>query len=71
MIAVCIDGLLNRCLLCPNVVLRQYNHKGEIRKGYNFTDVFPTNVEGYTIDYDNESFLEKSVTFAFKNYAPL
>ena len=71
MIAVGIDGLLNRGLLCPNVVLRQYNHKGEIRKGYNFTDVFPTNVEGYTIDYDNETFLEKSVTFAFKNYAPI
>lgn len=71
MIAVGIDGLINRGLLCPNVILRQYNHKGEVRKGYNFTDVFPTNVEGYTINYDNESFIEKSVTFAFKNYAPL
>ena len=71
MIAVGIDGLLNRGLLCPNVILRQYNHKGEVRKGYNFTDVFPTSVEGYTIDYDNETFLEKSVTFAFKNYAPI
>ena len=71
MIAVGIDGLLNRGLLCPNVILRQYNHKGEICKGYNFTDVFPTSVEGYTIDYDNETFLEKSVTFAFKNYAPI
>ena len=71
MIAVGIDGLINRKLLCPNVILRQYNHRGEIRKGYNFTDVFPTNVEGYTVDYDNERFLEKSVTLAFKNYAPI
>jgi len=71
MIAIGIDGLLNRGLLCPNVILRQYNNKGEIRKGYNFIDVFPTNVEGYTIDYDNEQFMEKSVTFAFKNYAPI
>ena len=71
MIAIGIDGLINRGLLCPNVVLRQYNNKGEIRKGYIFKDVFPTNIEGYTIDYDNESFMEKSVTFAFKNYEPL
>ena len=71
MIAIGIDGLINRRLLCPNVVLRQYNNKGEVRKGYNFVDVFPTNVEQYTIDYDNETFLEKSVTFAFKNYEPI
>jgi len=71
MIAIGIDGLLNRGLLCPNVMLRQYNNKGEIRKGYNFMDVFPTNVEGYMVNYDSESFLEKSVTFAFKNYAPI
>tara|TARA_R110000737_G_scaffold90349_1_gene122714 strand:+ start:972 stop:1685 length:714 start_codon:yes stop_codon:yes gene_type:complete len=71
MIAIGIDGLINRKLLCPNVILRQYNHKGEIRKGYNFMDVFPTNVEGYTLNYDNDTFLEKSVTFAFRNYAPL
>jgi|TARA_R100001015_G_scaffold12538_1_gene5338 hypothetical protein len=71
MIAIGIDGLINRGLLCPNVVLRQYNNKGEIRKGYIFTDVFPTNIEGYTIDYDNESFLEKSITFAFRNYEPI
>tara|TARA_R100000664_G_C2759424_1_gene149204 strand:+ start:2229 stop:2933 length:705 start_codon:yes stop_codon:yes gene_type:complete len=71
MIAVGIDGLINRGLLCPNVVLRQYNTKGEIRKGYIFTDVFPTNIEGYQLDYDNETFMEKSVTFAFKNYRPI
>tara|TARA_R110000824_G_scaffold115136_1_gene266107 strand:+ start:529 stop:1302 length:774 start_codon:yes stop_codon:yes gene_type:complete len=71
MIAIGIDGLINRGLLCPNIVLRQYNNKGEIRKGYTFTDVFPTSVEGYTLNYDKETFLEKSVTFAFKNYAPL
>ena len=71
MIAVGIDGLINRGLLCPNVILRQYDHKGQIRKGYNFTDVFPTNVEGYTIDYDNHTFLEPSVTFAFRQYEPL
>jgi hypothetical protein len=71
MIAIGIDGLIERGLLCPNVILRQYNNKGEIRKGYNFIDVFPTNVEGYMVNYNSESFLEKSVTFAFKNYMPI
>tara|TARA_R100000664_G_C2745249_1_gene133125 strand:- start:263 stop:913 length:651 start_codon:yes stop_codon:yes gene_type:complete len=71
MIAIGIDGLINRGLLCSNVVLRQYDNIGNVRKGYIFKDVFPTNIEGYTIDYDNESFMEKSVTFAFKNYEPL
>ena len=70
MIAIGIDGLINRKLLCPFVNLRQYNNKGEIRKGYKFRDVFPTNIEGYTLNYDNETFLETSVTFAFRNYEP-
>ena len=70
MIALGIDGLINRRLLC-NVTLRQYNNKMEERKGYRFIDVFPTNVEGYTLSYNEESFQEKSVTFAFKEYKPL
>ncbi len=70
MIAVGIDGLINRRLLC-NVTLRQYNNKMQIRKGYRFIEVFPTNVEGYTLSYNDETFQEKSVTFAFKEYKPL
>lgn len=70
MIAVGIDGLINRRLLC-NVTLRQYNNKMELRKGYRFIEVFPTNVEGYTLSYNDEAFQEKSVTFAFKEYKPL
>jgi len=70
MIALGIDGLINRRLLC-NVTLRQYNNKMELRKGYRFIDVFPTNVEGYTLSYNDEGFQEKSVTFAFKEYKPL
>ena len=68
MIAVASHGLIERDLLCPIVELSQYNNRGEKRKGYKFVDVFPTNVEGYILNYNNTEFLEKSVTFAFKNY---
>jgi hypothetical protein len=71
MIAIGIDGLMMRNLLCRSVRLIQYNNLGQIRKGYEFMDVFPTNVEGYTLNYDNTDFLEKSVTFAFRNYRPI
>ena len=71
MIALGIDGLINRRLLCKNVILRQYNNKMKLRKGYQFIDVFPTNVEGYNLSYNDEGFQEKSVTFAFKEYKPL
>ena len=67
-IALAIEGLIQRDLLCPVVDLLQYNNRGQVRKGYRFTDVFPTNVEGYTLNYDNTEFMAKSVTFAFKNY---
>ena len=43
----------------------------ELRKGYVFEEVFPTNVEGYNLTYNDEEFKEKSVTFAFRNYKPL
>lgn len=70
MVALGIDGLMMRDLLCPIVTLLQYNNRGQIRKGYQFLDVFPTNVEGYTVTQNDTEFLEKSVTFAFKNYRP-
>ena len=71
MIALGNDGLLNRRLLCRNLTLRQYNNRMELRKGYVFEEVFPTNVEGYNLTYNDEEFKEKSVTFAFRNYKPL
>ena len=42
-----------------------------MRKGYRFTDVFPTNVEGYQLNYEGDDFKQKTVTFAFKNYIQL
>ena len=71
MIAIGNDGLLERRLICPDITLRQYNNRMELRKGYIFEQVFPTNVEGYNLTYNDEEFKQKSVTFAFRNYRPL
>ena len=71
MIALGIDGLLERNLLCPKVILRQYDNRMRLRKGYEFRELFPTNVEGYQLTYNDEEFQEKSVTFAFRDYKPL
>ena len=67
MIAVATHGLIERDLLCPAVEFWQYNNRSQIRKGYRFIDVFPTNVEGYTVNYDNSEFIPKFIKFAFKN----
>ena len=70
MIALGIDGLINRKLLCK-ITLKQYNNRMQLRKGYEYIDVFPTNVEGYRLSYQDEDFLEKSVKFSFKEYKQL
>ena len=71
MIAIGIDGLMMRNLICPTVELVQYDNIGRRRKGFRFIDVFPTNVEGYSLSYDDTEFIQKSITFAFKNYEPI
>ena len=71
MIAIATHGLIERDLLCGAVELWQYNNRGQRRKGYRFIDVFPTNVEGYQLNYNDDDFKQKSVTFAFKNYIQL
>jgi len=71
MIAIGIDGLINRNLLC-SVTVKQYNNRMGLRKGYHFEDVFPTTVEGLSLDYEGDSqFIEKSITLAFKHYRPI
>jgi len=71
MVALSIDGLMMRDLICPSVVLTQYNNRMEVRKEIKFNDVFPTNVEGYSVSYEDTDYKEKSITFAFKNYEPV
>ncbi len=70
LIALGIDGLTNFGLK-SNITVTQYNNDGSRRKGYVFEDAFPTAVEGYNLTYNDEEFIEKSITFACKNYKQL
>ena len=69
MIAVGIKGLVEEGVsLKGNMEVRQYANSGRFIKGFKFKKVFPTAVEGYTLDYDSTDFKIKSVTFACENY---
>ena len=70
LIALGIDGLTNFGLK-SNITVTQYNNDGSKRKGYVFEDAFPTAVEGYNLTYEDGDFIEKSITFACKNYKQL
>lgn len=70
MIAVGINGLVGSKLK-GNVEVRQFTNSGKLMKGYKFKKVFPTNVEGFTLNYDSTDFKIKSVTFACENYEQL
>lgn len=70
MISIGINGLVGSELK-GNMVVRQYTNGGQLRKGYKFKKVFPTAIEGYTLNYDNTDFIIKSVTFACENYQKL
>ena len=70
-IALGVDGLTNFGLKA-NIYVQQYDNLKRVRKGYKFIDAFPTNVEGFTLTQEPEAiYPEKTVTFAFRDYAPL
>jgi hypothetical protein len=72
MIAIGIKGLIEQGVpLKSTITVKQYNNKGQFRKGFKFTKAFPTNVEGFTMNYENTDFPIKSVTFACENYQQL
>jgi len=60
-------GLLNTKLRA-NINVREYNRDLSLRKSYKFTNVFPTNCEGYTLTYSDKEFIIKSVTFGYSKY---
>lgn len=45
-----------------------YSNQGVFIKGFKFNKIFPTAIEGYTMNYDNTDFRVKSVTFGCENY---
>lgn len=67
LIALGIDGLTNFNLKC-DITVQQFNNDGTQRKKYVFEKAFPTAVEGYTLNYNDGEFIEKSITFACNNY---
>lgn len=72
MIALGIKGLVAEGVsLRGSMQVRQYTNGGRFIKGFNFKKVFPTAVEGYTLNYDSTDFKIKSVTFGCENYEQL
>ena len=71
-IAIGIKGLVEQGVnLKANIKVKQYDNQGGFRKGYEFYKAFPTNVEGFTLNYENTDFIIKTVTFACQNYKKL
>lgn len=72
MIAVGLKGLIaDGPSLRGNMQVRQYTNGGRFMKGFQFKKVFPTAVEGFTLNYDSTDFKIKSVTFGCENYEQL
>jgi len=68
LVAVGTAGLVQHNLK-TTMTITQYDNRGNKRKAYYFNDVFPTNIEGATLTQtDAGSFLQKTVTFACRNY---
>jgi hypothetical protein len=71
-IAVGIKGLVeDGPSLKGNMQVKQYTNSGKFIKGFQFKKIFPTAVEGFTLNYDSTDFKIKSVTFGCQNYEQL
>lgn len=71
-IAIGIKGLVeNGASLKGNMQVKQYSNDGKFIKGFQFKKIFPTAVEGFTLNYDSTDFKIKSVTFGCENYKQL
>lgn len=72
MIAVGIKGLVEQGVsLKGDMVVRQYSNNGTFIKGFKFKKIFPTAIEGYTLNYSDTEFKMRSVTFGCQNYEQL
>jgi hypothetical protein len=67
LIALSIEGLINSRLK-STINVTQYTKDMKPRRKYTFNNVFPTNSEGYTINYGDQEFFQKTVTFGYNNY---
>ncbi len=69
MMAVGINGLVGSSLK-GKLVVTQYDNRGKPRKGMVFNNIFPTNVEGISLNQTDSDFTMKAVTFAYTDYSP-
>lgn len=67
--AIGTTGLIDGKLRGKALTLFQYGKDGKLRKTYSFKDFFPTNCEGYTINYQDDDFTVKTVSFAYTDYS--
>ena len=67
MIAIGRDGLVNG-IYRGSITVTQQSNSGSKHKGYQFSHVFPTNCEGFTVNYGSQDFITKTVTFACRDY---
>jgi hypothetical protein len=71
-IAVGINGFIESGpSLKATMVVKQYDNKGTLRKGFKFTKVTPAKMESLDLDYNDTTHKVKSVTFICQNYEQL
>lgn len=71
-IAVGINGYIESGPpLKATMVVKQYDNKGRLRKGFRFTKVTPIKMEPLSLDYNDTTHKIKSVTFRCQNYEQL
>jgi hypothetical protein len=71
-IAVGINGLIESGPpLKATMVVKQYDNRGNLRKGFKFTKVTPVKMETLSLDYSDTTHKTKSVTFKCQNYEQL
>lgn len=57
--------------LKATMVVKQYDNKGRLRKGFKFYKTTPIKMESLQLDYADTNFKTKSVTFRCQNYEQL
>lgn len=69
LIALGIKGMIETGgSLKGTMTVRQYSNNGKFIKGFKFIKVFPTAIEGYTLNYSDTDVKVHSVTFGCLNY---
>ena len=66
-IEVADNGLVDQSVQNGEITCTLYNNEGEIRREIQASHAFPTQCEGFTVNYGSQPFTVKSITFACRN----